>query len=219
MKHALVNNKNFLNCISSSTALALFICSNIAGAATVTPTPEPTPTPNSRYNPEGRPDPFKPIPITNAAGSGKLDLVSADTRDVKLVGTALGSELSALLTIGNTGVIARVGDKIGKAGGRIVAISKDRVVVRQSIMSTGIQGNGAAKSAAKRYEDTVIHITGEEEKSASKTATTSSEVNTNSLGIDSSAIQIAPSTQDLQERNANSMNERPFPKIGTKGTK
>jgi Tfp pilus assembly protein PilP len=216
-------NNTLLNSILLPTVLALSLSSNIAVGGTnspaLEPTPEPTPNPTSRYNPQGRPDPFKPIPLTSAAGSGRLDLVSTDTRDIRLVGTALGSELSALLSIGDKGVIARVGDKIGKAGGRIVAISKDRIVVRQPTMNTGVSNNGAAKSTSKRYEDTVIRITGEEEQNLSQTATTSSEVNTNSLGIDSSALQIAPSTHDLQERNGNTMNERPDPESGIKVTK
>jgi len=152
-----------------------------AKAATLTDTPS-NPEISKGYNPEGKADPFKPSIMVSDSIVETATLVSFDTRDIRLVGTALGAELSALLMINNKGIIARVGDKIGRTGGRIVSISKDRIIVRQPVIATSGSARGT-KTLQHRYEDTVIRVADTAVSSPQNKSTTGSEINTNGLEL------------------------------------
>jgi Tfp pilus assembly protein PilP len=162
-----------------------------AKAETVTDTPSSRESPKV-YNPEGKSDPFKPAIMISDSVVEAITLVSFDTRDIRLVGTALGTELSALLMINNKGVIAKVGDKIGRTGGRIISISKDRIIVRQPIIATG----GAArrtKTMQHRYEDTIIRVADSAVPSTQDKSTTGSEMNTSGLEMQPKSTTLSPS--------------------------
>ena len=53
--------------------------------------------------------------------------------EFELVGTLFGKEPTALLMTPDPkeGVIAKVGDRIGRHGGRVVSITRDRVITRE----------------------------------------------------------------------------------------
>lgn len=85
------------------------------------------------YRPEGKPDPFAPLSLIRPTLSGSTRLQQHEISDFELVGTLFGKEPTALLMTPDPreGVIARVGDRIGRHGGRIVSITRDRVLARE----------------------------------------------------------------------------------------
>lgn len=93
------------------------------------------------YRPEGKPDPFAPLSLIRPTLSGTTRLQQHEISDFELVGTLFGKEPTALLMTPDPreGVIARVGDRIGRHGGRIVSITRDRVLAREP-SSTSIPG-------------------------------------------------------------------------------
>jgi hypothetical protein len=119
------------------------------------------PQPEYRYNPIGKSDPFKPIPLSRAIVQSENQLTDRDINDIRLVGTALGSEMSAIIMISGKGVIARVGDKIGQKNGRIVSISNDRIVIRQPISDLNRQAPSDSGLRRQKYEDVVIGLSSE----------------------------------------------------------
>lgn len=85
------------------------------------------------YRPEGKVDPFAPLSLIRPTLSGATRLQQHDISEFELVGTLFGKEPTALLMTPEPkqGVIARVGDRIGRHGGRVVSISRDRVLARE----------------------------------------------------------------------------------------
>jgi hypothetical protein len=85
------------------------------------------------YRPEGKPDPFAPLSLIRPTLSGTTRLQQHEIAEFELVGTLFGKEPSALLMTPDPkeGIVARVGDRIGRHGGRIVSITRDRVLTRE----------------------------------------------------------------------------------------
>lgn len=85
------------------------------------------------YRPEGKPDPFAPISLIRPTLSGTTRLQQHEISDFELVGTLFGKEPTALLITPNPkeGIIAKIGDRIGRHGGRVVSITRDRLLARE----------------------------------------------------------------------------------------
>jgi len=85
------------------------------------------------YRPEGKTDPFAPLSLIRPTLSGTTRLQQHEITDFELVGTLFGKEPTALLITPDPkeGVIARVGDRIGRHGGRVVSITRDRLLARE----------------------------------------------------------------------------------------
>jgi hypothetical protein len=81
------------------------------------------------YRPEGKPDPFAPLSLIRPTLSGTTRLQQHEIAEFELVGTLFGKEPSALLMTPDPkeGIVARV----GRHGGRIVSITRDRVLTRE----------------------------------------------------------------------------------------
>ena len=85
------------------------------------------------YRPEGKTDPFAPLSLIRPTLSGSTRLQQHEITEFELVGTLFGKEPTALLMTPDPkeGVIAKVGDRIGRHGGRVVSITRDRVITRE----------------------------------------------------------------------------------------
>ena len=85
------------------------------------------------YRPEGKTDPFAPLSLIRPTLTGSTRLQQHEITEFELVGTLFGKEPTALLMTPDPkeGIIARVGDRIGRHGGRIVSITRDRVLTRE----------------------------------------------------------------------------------------
>jgi Tfp pilus assembly protein PilP len=85
------------------------------------------------YRPEGKTDPFAPLSLIRPTLTGSTRLQQHEISEFELVGTLFGRESTALLMTPDPkeGVIARIGDRIGRHGGRIVSIARDRVLTRE----------------------------------------------------------------------------------------
>jgi Tfp pilus assembly protein PilP len=85
------------------------------------------------YRPEGKLDPFAPLSLIRPTLTGTTRLQQHEISDFELVGTLVGKEPTALLMTPDPkeGILVRVGDRIGRHGGRIVSISRDRVLTRE----------------------------------------------------------------------------------------
>ena len=85
------------------------------------------------YRHEGKTDPFAPLSLIRPTLSGSTRLQQHEITEFELVGTLFGKEPTALLMTPDPkeGVIAKVGDRIGRHGGRVVSITRDRVITRE----------------------------------------------------------------------------------------
>ena len=85
------------------------------------------------YRPEGKTDPFAPLSLIRPTLSGTTRLQQHEITEFELVGTLFGKEPTALLMTPEPkeGVIARVGDRIGRHGGRVISIARDQVLTRE----------------------------------------------------------------------------------------
>lgn len=85
------------------------------------------------YRPEGKTDPFAPLSLMRPTLSGTTRLQQHEIGDFELVGTLFGKEPTALLMTPDPkeGVIARVGDRIGRHGGRVISITRDKLLARE----------------------------------------------------------------------------------------
>ena len=85
------------------------------------------------YRPEGKTDPFAPLSLIRPTLSGTTRLQQHEITEFELVGTLFGKEPTALLMTPERkeGVIARVGDRIGRHGGRVISIARDQVLTRE----------------------------------------------------------------------------------------
>ncbi|NBW80200.1 hypothetical protein EBR21_00450 [bacterium] len=101
------------------TNLALFLASSFLGGYT--------------YRPEGKADPFAPLSLIRPTLTGTTRLQQHEISEFELVGTLFGKEPTALLMTPDPkeGIIARIGDRIGRHGGRVVSITRDRVLTRE----------------------------------------------------------------------------------------
>lgn len=99
------------------------------------------------YRPEGKTDPFAPLSLIRPTLSGTTRLQQHEITEFQLVGTLFGKEPTALLMTPEPkeGVIARVGDRIGRHGGRVISISRDQILTREpsadSIPGQNVQFN------------------------------------------------------------------------------
>lgn len=107
------------------------------------------------YRPEGKTDPFAPLSLIRPTLSGTTRLQQHEITEFELVGTLFGKEPTALLMTPEPkeGVIARVGDRIGRHGGRVISISRDQVLTREpsadSIPGQIVQFNDIVISLSK----------------------------------------------------------------------
>jgi hypothetical protein len=85
------------------------------------------------YRPEGKADPFAPLSLIRPTLTGTTRLQQHEISEFELVGTLFGKEPTALLMTPDPkeGIIARIGDRIGRHGGRVVSITRDRVLTRE----------------------------------------------------------------------------------------
>lgn len=99
------------------------------------------------YRPKGKTDPFAPLSLIRPTLSGTTRLQQHEITEFQLVGTLFGKEPTALLMTPEPkeGVIARVGDRIGRHGGRVISISRDQILTREpsadSIPGQNVQFN------------------------------------------------------------------------------
>lgn len=91
------------------------------------------------YRPEGKTDPFAPLSLMRPTLSGTTRLQQHDISEFELVGTLYGKEPTALLMTPppKEGVIARVGDRIGRHGGRVVSITRQQLIAREALTKAG----------------------------------------------------------------------------------
>ena len=107
------------------------------------------------YRPEGKTDPFAPLSLIRPTLSGTTRLQQHEITEFELVGTLFGKEPTALLMTPEPkeGVIARVGDRIGRHGGRVISIARDQVLTREpsadSIPGQIVQFNDIVISLSK----------------------------------------------------------------------
>lgn len=106
-----------------------------------------------RYEAGMKVDPFSPLPLVKPSVKGLTRLQEYDLKDFQLVGTLMGSEVSALIMTPDPreGIIAKIGDRIGKNGGSIIAITRKKMVVREPIKN-------AFGTTGKKFEDTTIEL-------------------------------------------------------------
>lgn len=85
------------------------------------------------YRPEGKTDPFAPLSLIRPTLTATTRLQQHELQDFELVGTLFGKEPTALLMTPNPreGIIARVGDRIGRRGGRVVSIGRNKLLARE----------------------------------------------------------------------------------------
>ena len=98
-----------------------------------------------RYNPIGKVDPFQSLAAAQTAvfgASGRLQ--KYELSELSLVGTAIGKDSTALIVTPTPieGFLVRVGDSLGKRGGKIVSLTKKEMIVREF-------GDGAAGAKLK----------------------------------------------------------------------
>lgn len=95
-----------------------------------------------RYNPANKVDPFLPLQLRRPTIRGLSRLQDYEIAELELVGTVLGSEITALILTPAPpeGILAKIGDRVGRKGGRIIAISRDKVVVREPAVGTLVPG-------------------------------------------------------------------------------
>jgi hypothetical protein len=113
------------------------------------------------YSQSNKIDPFLPMSLkkTSVRGLSRLQDFSVD--ELELVGTVFGGEISALImTPDKEGVLSKIGDRVGKKGGRIIAISNDKVVVREPLV--GVGGSGALKG----YSDAILPLMAKPKRSS-----------------------------------------------------
>ena len=116
------------------------------------------------YRPEGKTDPFAPLSLIRPTLSGTTRLQQHEITEFELVGTLFGREPTALLMTPEPkeGVIARVGDRIGRHGGRVISIARDQVLTREpsadSIPGQVVQFNDIVISLSKFNNSIKIHV-------------------------------------------------------------
>ncbi len=119
---------------------------------------DPAPTPEVRYTGGGKRDPFRPMTISAPTLQTLSQLQSFNLNELSLVGTLLGNDMSALLmTPKKEGIIARVGDKVGNQGGRIVLIGNTHIVVREPAPDAQ-NGTSAGGSRRPRFNDVTLPL-------------------------------------------------------------
>lgn len=121
-----------------------------------------------RYNPANKVDPFSPLPLLRPSIKGVTRLQDYELSELELIGTIMASEVSALIMTPDPreGILSKVGDRIGKHGGTIIAVSRNKIVVREPSASLipGVRG---------KFTDTTMNLSqpkkkdGEKEKSIS----------------------------------------------------
>ncbi len=96
------------------------------------------------YNPQGKRDPFKPFivieprkPRVKRVKVPLTPLQKYDLSELKLTAIIIGMGEPRAMVEDNfgKGYILKVGDYIGKNGGRVIKIEKDRVVIRESYIN------------------------------------------------------------------------------------
>jgi hypothetical protein len=111
-----------------------------------------------RYNGAAKRDPFKPIAIAAPTLQTLSQLQSFNLNELQLVGTLMGNEMSALImTPKKEGIIARVGDKVGNTGGRIVLIGNSHIVVREPLIDS-VDGGASAGGRRPRFNDVTLPL-------------------------------------------------------------
>ena len=120
-----------------------------------------------QYSSANKVDPFSPLPLLRPSIKGVTRLQEYELSELELIGTILSSEVSALILTPEPreGILSKVGDRIGKRSGTIVAISRNKIVVREPSLSN-------LPGARNKFSDTVLTLSqpkkkdGEKDKSA-----------------------------------------------------
>lgn len=108
------------------------------------------------YDPSNKRDPFRPMPLNESSLAGMGVLEQYDVRELRLSGTLLGLEPSALLiTPSNEAVIAHVGDRIGKRGGYLMNVTRDAIIVREPVNG---RSTNRSLSQQEKHRDVSIQI-------------------------------------------------------------
>ena len=109
---------------------------------------------NYRYDPGIKTDPFAPINLSRPTVRGMGRLQEYELSQLELVGTVLAADVTALLMTPEPreGLLARIGDRVGKKGGRIISITRTKIIVREPIEAVGLN------APAGKFNDFIIEL-------------------------------------------------------------
>ena len=109
---------------------------------------------NYRYDPGIKTDPFAPINLSRPTVRGMGRLQEYELSQLELVGTVLAADVTALLMTPEPreGLLARIGDRVGKKGGRIISITRTKIIVREPIEAVGLN------APAGKFNDVIIEL-------------------------------------------------------------
>jgi hypothetical protein len=139
-----------------------------------------------KYNPANKVDPFQSITLRKPNIRGLSRLQDYDLSQLELVGTLVGEEISALILTPEPreGILAKIGDRAGRKGGRIIAISRNKVVVREPTQGIIVPGKN------QKFVDVVMLLASRTAESLVKPLTSAAD---SRLGFPGIEVQNAPS--------------------------
>jgi hypothetical protein len=110
------------------------------------------------YDPKGKVDPFMPIRIMPKTEKAINRLQAYSVSEFRLIGTLMGSTVTALLmTPESEGISVKIGDRVGRNQGRVIAIARDKLIVREVIR------NQYSPLEGKRFQDVILELIKEED--------------------------------------------------------
>lgn len=141
-----------------------------------------------KYNPSNKVDPFQSVTLRKPTIRGLSRLQDYDVSELELVGTVLGEEISALILTPDPreGILAKIGDRAGKKGGRILAIARNKVVVREPVQGAVLPGKN------QKFVDVVMLLSSRSEEGASSPGSSSAAAG---LQVPGSSAQNSPSSE------------------------
>ena len=148
-----------------------------------------------KYNPANKLDPFQSITLRKPNIRGLSRLQDYDVSELELVGTVVGEEISALILTPEPreGILAKIGDRAGKKGGRIIAISRNKVVVREPTQGLIVPGKN------HKFSDVVMLLASRTAESLLKPLTSRAD---SGLGFPDIELQNAPSSMGVERTSS-----------------
>ena len=170
-----------------------------------------------RYKPGTKPDPFSPLTLTKPEFKGTTRMQAYEVSAYELVGVLLASDVTALVMTPEPkeGNVVRVGDRMGKKGGRIISIAKTKLVVREPV-------SGNLLEQKEKFSDVTLELVqnSQSNRPAAKTglrrATSGSQSNLE--GGSSSFPPPFQSTQNPGSPPLSGQGDRNSPQFGSPGS-